>query len=163
MIHDRVEVGFGNFGKHLADCATRGLLGFLLSGRPTVELLPRRVVFYALCDPIRPLAGLVLVKTMYFVVDVAKLAARQSHDLHGKVMSDAMDVVRQLLGVGVHLVLGFCLVVSVSWESHCGGCIARTETMCTSRLRWRHCSLHHSVNSGFPAGTKPNPSGALEA
>jgi hypothetical protein len=32
--------------------------------------------------------------------------------------------------------------------------------MCTSRLRWRHCSLHHSVKSGWPAGMKPNPDGA---
>ena len=38
-----------------------------------------------------------------------------------------------------------------------------TETICTSRLRCRHCSLHHSVNSGCPAGTKPKPVGALEA
>jgi hypothetical protein len=38
-----------------------------------------------------------------------------------------------------------------------------TETTCTSRLRCRHCSLHHSVNSGCPAGMKPKPVGAFDA
>lgn len=46
---------------------------------------------------------------MRFVIKVAKLAAGQVDDLERKVVSNAMDMVRQLLRVRVHFVLWFRL------------------------------------------------------
>jgi hypothetical protein len=81
------------------------LLGLLLSARASVELLPRRVVLNASSDPICPIACFVLLKTVYFVICVAKLAAGQIHDFNREMVSDAVNVVRQFLRISVHFVL----------------------------------------------------------
>lgn len=124
-----------------------------LSGRVTLNLL---------FDPVLSIPDADFAEARLFVVHITKLAASKLDDLEREMMPNAMDVVRQLLRVRVGLVLGFRLD-SVSMRLWFIRQILLTETTCTSRFRWRHCSLHHSVISGCPAGTNPKPLGAFEA
>ena len=71
--------------------------------------LARRVVLNLLRNPVISVTSPGLAQAVCVVVYVSKLAACRCYDVEGEVMSHPVDVVRQLLGVSVRLVLGLCL------------------------------------------------------
>jgi hypothetical protein len=62
-----------------------------------------------LYHPVLPITGLGLTKTRALVILITELAAGESDDIERKMVSNTVDVMRELLGVGVGLVLRFRL------------------------------------------------------
>jgi hypothetical protein len=60
-----------------------------------------------LYHPVLPITGLGLTKTRALVILITELAAGESDDIERKMVSNTVDVMRELLGVGVGLVLRF--------------------------------------------------------
>lgn len=156
MVDDGGQVCFGNLWKHFTHSAANVIFSSFLSCWAAMHRLSVRIAFNLLDHPVLPVTSPGLAQTRLFIVFVAELATSKLDDIERKMMSYAVNVVREFLRIGMRLVLRFRLwnfqYVNVAWNW-----LLLTETTCTSRFRWRHCSLHHSVISGCPAGTKPKP------
>lgn len=71
--------------------------------------LSRRIIFDTLRNPVYPGTSFRFPETLCFVVCIAKLAAGEVDDFEGKVVSNSVNMMRQLFRVSVHLILWFRL------------------------------------------------------
>lgn len=109
MIDDGRQVCFGNFGEHFAHGTTDVIFRALLGCWATMQCLSCRIALNLLLDPIFSIADPGLAEPRLFVVFVSELAASKVDDLEGKMVSNTMDMMGELLGVCVGFVLRLCL------------------------------------------------------
>lgn len=117
MGNDGLQVVVGNLGKHFSDSAMDVALGLLVRGRTSLFDLARRVVLEAPGNPVGPVTVLGFAKAVIFIICITELATGEVDDLQGEMMPNSVDMVRQLLRVGVHLVLGLGLRVCQSGQT----------------------------------------------
>lgn len=105
VIDNSRQVIFRDLWEHLTDCTGNMILTSFFRHWAAMQSLPGRITFDLLLYPILPISGRGLFEATFFAILITELATCKLNNLEWEMVSYSVDVVGELLGVGVCFVL----------------------------------------------------------